>query len=173
MTAWGTGICPGKNGRPATPKTSLEDIPSHGMKRMSTVVLMRFSVLARAVGTSHDTPEEILRAMVIPAQHVEQVGFSRFLLAAHHEVPGIPVSQPAQLATYFAAHTSTIRVGTGGSMVPNHLPYIIAEQIGLLQSLFPGRLDIGLGSSVGFTKPLRQALRQADPHELKARLEED
>ena len=173
MTAWGTGICPGKNGRPATPKTSLEDIPSHGMKRMSTVVLMRFSVLDRAAGTSHETPEETLRGVATHAQHVEQLGFSRFLVAEHHGVPGIPGSQPAQLATYVAAHTSTIRVGTGGIMVPNHPPYLIAEQIGLLQSLFPGRIDIGLGSSVGFTKPVRKALRQGDPHELKARLEED
>lgn len=143
------------------------------MKRMSTVVLMRFSVLDRAAGTSHETPEETLRGVAAHAQHVEQLGFSRFLVAEHHGVPGIPGSQPAQLATYVAAHTSTIRVGTGGIMVPNHPPYLIAEQIGLLQSLFPGRIDIGLGSSVGFTKPVRQALRQGDPHELKARLEKD
>src|SRR5699024_2381125 len=101
------------------------------------------------------------------------LGFSRFLVAEHHGVPGIPGSQPAQLATYVAAHTSTIRVGTGGIMVPNHPPYLIAEQIGLLQSLFPNRIDIGLGSSVGFTKPVREALRQGEPKELKARLEDD
>ncbi|PQM73630.1 MsnO8 family LLM class oxidoreductase [Corynebacterium sp. J010B-136] len=140
---------------------------------MSTVVLMRFSVLDRAAGTHSETPDETLRGVATHAQHVEKLGFSRFLVAEHHGVPGVPGSQPAQLATYVAANTSTIRVGTGGIMVPNHPPYLIAEQIGLLQSLFPDRIDIGLGSSVGFTKPVRKALRQGDPHELKARLEED
>lgn len=140
---------------------------------MSTVVLMRFSVLDRAAGTHNETPDETLRGVASHAQHVEKLGFSRFLVAEHHGVPGIPGSQPAQLATYVAANTSTIRVGTGGIMVPNHPPYLIAEQIGLLQSLFPDRIDIGLGSSVGFTKPVRQALRQGEPKELKARLEDD
>ncbi|MDO5507183.1 MAG: MsnO8 family LLM class oxidoreductase [Corynebacterium casei] len=140
---------------------------------MSTVVLMRFSVLDRAAGTHNETPDETLRGVANHAQHVEKLGFSRFLVAEHHGVPGIPGSQPAQLATYVAANTSTIRVGTGGIMVPNHPPYLIAEQIGLLQSLFPDRIDIGLGSSVGFTKPVRQALRQGEPKELKARLEDD
>ena len=140
---------------------------------MSTVVLMRFSVLDRAAGTHNETPDETLRGVATHAQHVEKLGFTRFLVAEHHGVPGIPGSQPAQLATYVAANTSTIRVGTGGIMVPNHPPYLIAEQIGLLQSLFPDRIDIGLGSSVGFTKPVRQALRQGEPKELKARLEDD
>ena len=140
---------------------------------MSTVVLMRFSVLDRAAGTHDETPDETLRGVASHAQHVEKLGFSRFLVAEHHGVPGIPGSQPAQLGTYVAANTSTIRVGTGGIMVPNHPPYLIAEQIGLLQSLFPERIDIGLGSSVGFTKPVRQALRQGEPKELKARLEDD
>ncbi|MDN5707714.1 MAG: MsnO8 family LLM class oxidoreductase [Corynebacterium casei] len=140
---------------------------------MSTVVLMRFSVLDRAAGTRNEIPDETLRGVANHAQHVEKLGFSRFLLAEHHGVPGIPGSQPAQLATYVAANTSTIRVGTGGIMVPNHPQYLIAEQIGLLQSLFPDRIDIGLGSSVGFTKPVRQALRQGEPKELKARLEDD
>lgn len=135
---------------------------------MSTVVLMRFSVLDRAAGTHNETPDETLRGVASHAQYVEKLGFSRFLVAEHHGVPGIPGSQPAQLATYVAANTSTIRVGTGGIMVPNHPPYLIAEQIGLLQSLFPDRIDIGLGSSVGFTKPVRQALRQGE-----ARLEDD
>lgn len=134
---------------------------------------MRFSVLDRAAGTHDETPDETLRGVANHAQHVEKLGFSRFLVAEHHGVPGIPGSQPAQLATYVAANTSTIRVGTGGIMVPNHPPYLIAEQIGLLQSLFPERIDIGLGSSVGFTKPVRQALRQGEPKELKARLEDD
>ena len=140
---------------------------------MGKVILMRFSVLDRAAGTSHETPEETLRAVATHTQHVEQLGFSRFFVAEHHGVPGIPGSQPAQLATYVAAYTSTIRVGTAGIMVPNHPSYLIAEQIGMLQALFPDRIDIGLGSSVGFTKPVRQALRQDEPRELKARLEDD
>lgn len=134
---------------------------------------MKFSVLDRAATTIHETPTQTLQSVAQHAQYVEHLGFERFLVAEHHSVPGIPGSQPAVLAANIAAQTSTIRVGTGGIMLPNHNPFLVAEQIGLLEALRPGRIDIGIGSSIGFTAPVRKALRQEDPHTVKARYEQD
>lgn len=130
---------------------------------------MQLAVLDRAATTPAETVGETLRGVINHARDVEMLGFSRFFVAEHHGVPGIPGSQPAQLATAVAAHTTSIRVGTAGIMVPNHPPFIIAEQIGVLEALYPGRIDVGLGSSVGFTRPVRAALRQGEPRELKSR----
>nr|WP_277932749.1 MsnO8 family LLM class oxidoreductase [Streptomyces formicae] len=76
----------------------------------------------------------------------------------HHGVPGVAGSAPTVLAAAVAAATSAIRVGTGGVMLPNHQPLVVAEQFGVLESLFPGRIDMGLGRSVGFTEGVRRAL---------------
>ncbi len=95
-------------------------------------------------------------------------GFSRFFVAEHHGVPGIAGSAPTVLAAAVAAQTSSIRVGTAGIMLPAHQPVVAAEQIAVLEALFPGRIDAGIGNSVGFTQPVRDALRQGDPAELKA-----
>ncbi|GGH59589.1 MsnO8 family LLM class oxidoreductase [Rothia aerolata] len=134
---------------------------------------MLISVLDRAAAASQESEAETLRQVSAHAQHVESLGFHRFMVAEHHAVAGIPGSQPAILAAHVASSTSTLRVGTAGVMVPDHPPLIIAEQVGLLEALYPGRIDIGLGSSVGFTAPVRQALRQGTPSEAKARLEDD
>ena len=75
------------------------------------------------------------------------------------------------LAAHVAAHTQRIRVGTAGIMLLNHPPFLVAEQINLLEALYPGRIDIGIGSSVGFTGPVRRALRQGEPAEVKQRFE--
>jgi len=77
------------------------------------------------------------------------------------------------LAAHVAARTQRIRVGTAGIMLLNHPPFLVAEQINLLEALYPGRIDIGLGSSVGFTAPVRKALRQGDPLELKQQFENE
>lgn len=131
---------------------------------MATVEAMRFSVLDRgAAGPLSQVAEH--------ARHVERLGFRRFLVAEHHAVPGIPAGQPGMLAAYVAARTQRIRVGTAGIMLLNHAPFLVAEQINLLEALYPGRIDIGIGSSVGFTAPVRQALRQGEPTELKQRFE--
>ena len=127
---------------------------------MATVVAMRFSVLDRAAAVAGESSEETLQAVRAHAQHAESLGFVRFLVAEHHGVPGLVGSQPALLSAHLAGATSRIRIGTAGIMVPNHPPLLIAEQIGMLEALFPGRIDIGLGSSVGFTAPVRAALRQ-------------
>lgn len=131
---------------------------------MATVVAMRFSVLDRGAASPLDQVAE-------HARHVEGLGFRRFLVAEHHGVPGIPAGQPGMLAAHVAAHTQRIRVGTAGIMLLNHPPFLVAEQINLLEALYPGRIDIGIGSSVGFTGPVRRALRQGDPAEVKQRFE--
>lgn len=134
---------------------------------------MRFSVLDRANTIAGLSESEVLRGVIDHARSVEKLGFTRFLVAEHHAVPGIPGSQPTVLAAAVAAQTERIRVGTGGIMLPNHLPLIAAEQIATLEALFPGRIDAGIGNSVGFTAPVRAALRQGDPRELKARYRDD
>lgn len=128
---------------------------------------MRFSRLDRAQAIAGDSDAEALRRPIEHAQQVEGLGFERFFVAEHHGVPGIPGSQPAMLALAVAEHTDTIRVGTAGIQLPNHPPLIVAEQIGALAALHPGRIDVGVGNSVGFTQPVRDALRQGDPTELK------
>ncbi len=93
------------------------------------------------------------------AQQAEKLGYLRFWVSEHHAVPGIAGSAPSVLAAAVASATSRIRVGTGGVMLPNHQPLVVAEQFGVLESLFPGRIDMGLGRSVGFTDGVRKALR--------------
>ena len=92
------------------------------------------------------------------AQQVEELGYQRFWVSEHHSVPGVVGSAPTVLAAAVAARTERIRVGTGGVMLPNHQPLVVAEQFGVLESLYPGRIDMGLGRSVGFTNGIRRAL---------------
>jgi luciferase family oxidoreductase group 1 len=136
----------------------------------------RFSVLDRSrVREGHAAPEA-LRDTVRLAQDVERLGFHRFWVSEHHGVPGVAGSAPTVLAAAVAAATRTIRVGTGGVMLPNHRPLVVAEQFGVLESLFPGRVDMGLGRSVGFTDGVRRALGRdkdaADTDDFAAQLDE-
>ncbi|MFF2850928.1 LLM class flavin-dependent oxidoreductase [Streptomyces sp. NPDC058001] len=118
----------------------------------------RLSFLDRSrTREGHDAPEA-LRDTVAMAREVERLGYHRFWVAEHHGVPGVAGSAPTVLAAAVAAATRTIRVGTGGVMLPNHQPLVVAEQFGVLESLFPGRIDMGLGRSVGFTDGVRKAL---------------
>ncbi|MFF2009491.1 MsnO8 family LLM class oxidoreductase [Streptomyces sp. NPDC058195] len=124
----------------------------------SLIASTRFSVLDRSrVREGHDTPEA-LRDTVRLAEEAEALGFHRFWVSEHHGVPGVAGSAPTVLAAAVAAATGTIRVGTGGVMLPNHQPLVVAEQFGVLESLFPGRIDLGVGRSVGFTEGIRRAL---------------
>jgi luciferase family oxidoreductase group 1 len=97
------------------------------------------------------------------ALHVERWGFKRFWLAEHHNMPGIASSATAVLIGYIAGGTSAIRVGSGGIMLPNHAPLVIAEQFGTLESLYPGRIDLGLGRAPGSDLATLQLLRR-DSH---------
>lgn len=119
---------------------------------------MRISLLDRARTRVGETDAGTIAATVDRAVRAEQLGFSRFWTAEHHAVPGIAISAPAVLLAAVGARTQRIRLGTGGIMVPNHRPLVIAEQALLLEALAPGRIDLGLGGSLGFTAPVRQAL---------------
>ncbi|WP_235840368.1 MsnO8 family LLM class oxidoreductase [Corynebacterium yudongzhengii] len=134
---------------------------------------LQLSVLDRAHKQTGDSDQAALKRTIAHAREVEELGFRRFFVAEHHGVPGIPGSQPALLAQAVAHATSSIRVGTAGIMLTNHPPLVVAEQIGLLTSLYPGRVDVGTGNSVGFTRPVRAALRQGEPAEAKARYDDD
>lgn len=116
------------------------------------------SVLDRSRTRAGESEAETLRATVDLAQQVEELGYQRFWVSEHHSVPGVVGSAPTVLAAAVAARTDRIRVGTGGVMLPNHNPLVVAEQFGVLESLFPGRIDMGLGRSVGFTNGVRRAL---------------
>lgn len=124
----------------------------------SVIAATRFSVLDRSRVREGHTAPEALRDTVELAREAERLGYHRFWVAEHHGVPGVAGSAPTVLAAAVAGATRTIRVGTGGVMLPNHRPLVVAEQFGVLASLFPDRIDMGLGRSVGFTDGVRKAL---------------
>lgn len=117
------------------------------------------SILDRAQSRLGSSEADTLRHVGQRAQRAERLGYRRFWVAEHHGVPGIAGSVPAVLAAAVAARTSTIRVGTGGIMLPNHQPLVVAEQAATLGALFDGRFDLGIGRSLGFTQAVRSALR--------------
>jgi luciferase family oxidoreductase group 1 len=121
---------------------------------------VRLSLLDRS-RTRVDAPDAAaLEATVARAVHAEQVGFDRFWVAEHHAVPGIASGAPAVLLAAIGARTDRIRIGSGGVMLPLHQPLVVAEQFLVLDALHPGRVDLGLGRSLGFTPPVRRALRR-------------
>lgn len=95
------------------------------------------------------------------AQHVEQCGYRRYWLAEHHNMPGIGSSSTTLLMSHLAANTKSIRIGSGGIMVPNHAPLLIAEQFGTLETLYPGRIDLGVGRAPGADFATTRALRRS------------
>jgi len=109
-----------------------------------------------------ETPREALRKSLDLIQHAERLGYKRFWVAAHTNVTGIASAATSVVIGYLASGTSTIRVGSGGIMLPNHSPLIIAEQFGTLESLYPGRIDLGLGRAPGTDGRTLRALRR-DP----------
>ena len=119
---------------------------------------MRVSLLDRSRTRAGEPDTETIATTVERAVRAEELGFHRFWTAEHHAVPGIAGSSPAVLLAAIGARTRRIRLGTGGIMVPNHSPMVIAEQALLLEALFPGRFDLGLGGSLGFTTAIRRAL---------------
>ena len=105
------------------------------------------------------TIAEAFRNSVDLARHAERWGFTRFWIAEHHNMPGIASAATSILIGHVAAQTSTIRVGSGGVMLPNHAPLVIAEQFGTLETLYPGRIDLGLGRAPGSDELAARALR--------------
>ncbi|MGP4042633.1 LLM class flavin-dependent oxidoreductase [Gracilibacillus sp. D59] len=94
------------------------------------------------------------------AQHVEKLGYYRYWLAEHHNMPGIASSSTSLVISHIASHTEKIRVGSGGIMLPNHAPLVIAEQFGTLDALYPNRIDLGLGRAPGSDQATAYALRR-------------
>jgi len=109
-----------------------------------------------------ESPREALRKSLDLIQHAERLGYKRFWVAEHHNMTGIASAATSVVIGYLASGTSTIRVGSGGIMLPNHSPLIIAEQFGTLESLYPGRIDLGLGRAPGTDGRTLRALRR-DP----------
>jgi luciferase family oxidoreductase group 1 len=109
------------------------------------------------------------------AQHVERLGYKRYWLAEHHSIPGLACSATPVLIGHVAGATKTIRVGSGGVMLPNHAPLVVAEQFGTLEALYPGRIDLGLGRAPGGDFQTMRALRRdlgQDGEDFPALLEE-
>lgn len=116
------------------------------------------SLLDRSRTRQGEAAATALQHTVERARRAERLGFRRFWVAEHHAVPGIASGSPPVLMAQIAAETSRIRVGSGGVMLPNHSPLVVAEQARMLQALHPGRIDLGVGRSLGFTAPVRRAL---------------
>src|ERR1041385_2482553 len=108
-----------------------------------------------------ETPREALRKSLELAQHAEAVGYKRYWVAEHHNMTAIASAATSVVIGYLAGGTSTIRVGSGGIMLPNHPPLVIAEQFGTLESLYPGRVDLGLGRAPGTDHRTLLALRRS------------
>lgn len=124
------------------------------------MAMVPLSVLDLVPITEGSDAATALRNSLDLARHAEQRGYRRYWIAEHHNMPGIASAATAVVIAHIAAGTSTIRVGAGGIMLPNHAPLIIAEQFGTLESLFPGRIDLGLGRAPGTDPSTAHALRR-------------
>jgi luciferase family oxidoreductase group 1 len=122
--------------------------------------MIPLSVLDLSPIVQGGTPAESFRHSLDLAQHAERWGYRRVWVAEHHNMPGIASAATAVLMAYLAAGTSRIRIGAGGIMLPNHAPLQVAEQFGTLESLFPGRIDLGLGRAPGTDPAAARALRR-------------
>ncbi len=122
--------------------------------------MIPFSILDLAPIAQGSTASDALGNSLDLAQHAERWGYHRFWLAEHHNMPGIASAATAVLIGHIAAGTSRIRVGSGGIMLPNHAPLVIAEQFGTLATLYPGRIDLGLGRAPGTDMATARALRR-------------
>src|SRR5476651_995077 len=122
--------------------------------------MIPFSVLDLSPIPVGSTAADAFRHSRELAQHAEKLGYLRFWLAEHHNMTGIASAATSVVIGHVAAGTSTIRVGSGGVMLPNHAPLVIAEQFGTLESLYPGRIDLGLGRAPGSDQMTARALRR-------------
>jgi luciferase family oxidoreductase group 1 len=123
--------------------------------------MVRLSILDLAFVPAGASPAEALRNSLDLAQYAERWGYERFWLAEHHNMVGIASAATAVVVGYIAGGTDTIRVGAGGIMLPNHAPLVIAEQFGTLATLYPGRIDLGVGRAPGTDHDTVRALRRS------------
>jgi luciferase family oxidoreductase group 1 len=126
--------------------------------------MINLSVLDLAPIAEGDTAAQALRNTLDLAQHAEAAGYRRYWLAEHHNMEGLACSATAVLIGYVAAGTKTITLGSGGIMLPNHAPLVVAEQFGTLATLYPGRIELGLGRAPGTDQPTMRALRRTLAH---------
>lgn len=129
--------------------------------------MVALSVLDLVPVSDGQTPRDAFHNAASLARHAEQLGFTRYWVAEHHNMVGIASAATSVVIGYLASQTKTIRVGAGGIMLPNHSPLVIAEQFGTLESLYPGRIDLGLGRAPGTDQRTSRALRvdpQASEH---------
>jgi luciferase family oxidoreductase group 1 len=124
------------------------------------LLMVPFSVLDLSPILEGGDAGQALRNSIDLAQHAEALGFNRYWLAEHHNMPGIASAATAVALAHVAQATSTIRVGAGGVMLPNHAPLVVAEQFGTLAALHPGRIDLGLGRAPGSDAITARALRR-------------
>ncbi|MFV0244091.1 MAG: LLM class flavin-dependent oxidoreductase [Qingshengfaniella sp.] len=122
---------------------------------------MQYSVLDLAPVPEGSNPRQAITNSVALARQAESWGYHRYWLAEHHSMPGIASAATALLIGHIADHTTTIRVGAGGIMLPNHAPLVIAEQFGTLAEMHPGRIDLGLGRAPGADMAVMRALRRS------------
>ena len=122
--------------------------------------MIRFSVLDLVPVTEGGSVAEALSNAAAFAIHAENLGFHRYWVAEHHGMPGIASAATSVVLAHIGQATSTIRIGSGGIMLPNHAPLLIAEQFGTLAALFPGRVDLGLGRAPGSDQRVAQAMRR-------------
>src|SRR5882762_3834342 len=122
--------------------------------------MVPLSILDLAPITEGSDAGQALRNSLDLARHVEALGYRRFWMAEHHNLPGIASAATAVALAHVGAGTSSIKIGAGGIMLPNHAPLIIAEQFGTLAALHPGRIDLGLGRAPGSDQTAARAMRR-------------
>src|SRR3954447_2054834 len=122
------------------------------------------SVLDLATVREGHTSADALRGTIEIAKTADDLGYSRFWLAEHHNMPAVASTAPPVLIAAVAAHTQRIRVGSGGVMLPNHMPFVVAEQFAILEALHPGRIDLGIGRAPGTDQATAAALRGVSPY---------
>ncbi|MBT9392348.1 LLM class flavin-dependent oxidoreductase [Hymenobacter sp. NST-14] len=120
---------------------------------------LAFSVLDLAPINAGSTPADTFRRSLDLARNVERLGYTRYWLSEHHNMASVASSAPVVLIGHLAGGTTTLRIGSGGVMLPNHAPLVVAEQFGTLATLYPGRIDLGLGRAPGSDQLTAQAIR--------------
>jgi len=127
---------------------------------MTSLQSLPISILDLAMVTQNNTPTETFANSADLARHAEQWDYRRYWLAEHHNMEGVASTATSVLIGYIASATNSLRVGSGGIMLPNHAPLVVAEQFGTLATLYPGRIDMGLGRAPGTDQQTAMALRR-------------
>ena len=131
---------------------------------MTSSTRVPLSVLDLATVREGHTSADALRGTIEIAKTADDLGYSRFWLAEHHNMPAVASTAPPVLIAAVAAQTQRIRVGSGGVMLPNHMPFVVAEQFATLEALYPGRIDLGIGRAPGTDQATAAALRGVSPY---------